>query len=76
MNLINVAYAEFVAFFKANPAIWYTIQQMMEEKESTYQYLSQFIDNEPPMISGHEEGNECFGCVNCFIPNPKFKGYK
>ena len=39
-------------------------------------YLSAFIDNEPPLISGHEDGTICFGCEKCFIPNPKFKGYK
>lgn len=30
-SLINIPYDEIVAFFKAHPAIWYTIKRMMNE---------------------------------------------
>lgn len=39
-------------------------------------YISQFIDGEPPMVSGHPIGNVCAGCEKCWVPNPAFKGYK
>ena len=32
-RMIHITYAEIVAFFKANPAIWYTIQRMMADPE-------------------------------------------
>ena len=35
----------------------------------------QFIDGEPPFISGHEPGQTCGGCETCWIKNPKFIGY-
>lgn len=40
----------------------------------TDDYLSRFFDREPPMVSGHNPGEVCFGCERCFVPNPKYIG--
>lgn len=44
------------------------------EKCAKNDYLSRFIDKEPPMVSGHSPGEVCFGCERCFVPNPKYIG--
>lgn len=35
MNLIHIPYSEFVAFFKAHPAIWHTIKRMVEDASNS-----------------------------------------
>lgn len=39
------------------------------------QSSNEFIDGEPPFVSGHDPGQTCYGCEMCWIKNPKFKGY-